>query len=728
MFLANQTQNGGCTRIIDQAIVSEINTGLIPGRTAPWHPSCNDVSAPFRGKSILFTSFPREGCFSSGATTCSITGIWNILFTGDIPDGNNRCEGQYGIAIVRLHAADLTGIVTAYDWSYIGGGNNQERGRLRPTGGQMNIESGSGGYRNNVFSRLWLNTFVSPRQYGGRMQRFNSGLGSEQFINFPSFVNSYQYYRSFWNDGYHYRDIVGIDDVYFIPGEDKLFVVRLLNALFTYNDPISVAGNCMEMIRADKIMVVGDNVGRIKTFDISNPFVTITLIDSVNFESSSEQCVYLKKHPDNEYVYYAITDIGNSYVFSVNQTSHEIDYFHGPDALMPTNTTGIVKRPNPGSFGSVISIGGWNNQVVMVDAQYSGNYETYTACLFYGLLNPIKLPGNASTDINPRGQIVVDKSSFPAWPRGVLLPIRRTPLSEPKIMGQTYCGSGQDSTTFPLNVTTYDLPCDYDTMGEPSCCDLNNCLFLDDTYCCREPTLCSDNSICTYGNRTCPSSALYPNGTVCTPENGCVLTPGTCNGVNTTCSEPTLQPNGTECTPVGPCTEIPGTCIGPICSNATYYPPIHVCFNSTLDCQADGTCDFGNATCGIPPIEPDGTPCGDTFPDYSCISSRECVSGICEGGIPKPKGDDCSVDGETCMITECDGEGVCEVLDDSECPQNMLPSQRNVDLPVLQPSVSNHDDDQWIAVVVVVSSIFALSSITYIFLIAGRKKRKDDKE
>jgi len=694
----------------------------MPGKISPL--SCNNVSAPFREKRILFTSFPREGCFDSGSATCNITGIWNILFSGDIPNPADRCEGQYGIAIVRLNATDLSGMVTAYNWDLIGGYNNVERNRLTPSGGQMNIESDSGFYKNNMLSRLWLNEGVSPRQYGGRLEQYNSELTNFDLVEFGSYVGSYLFYKSFWNDGYHYRNITGINiDAYFIPGEDKLIVVRLLNNLFVYNDA-SVAGNCMEMIRADKVMVGGDLEGGIKILDVSNPFVTISLIDYMNFTDTSEKCVYLKKHPDDDYVYYAITDVGNSYVFGVDDITHEINYFYGPDALMPENTSGILRKSEPGNYGSVISIGGWNNQVITVDALVSGEYVTHTACLFYGLLNPIKLPGNATTSINPRSQIAVEKSSFPDWPRGVLLPIMRTPFSEPKIMGQTYCGSGQDNSAFPLNVTTYDLPCDYDTMDEPSCCDLNNCLFLTDSHCCREPTSCSDDSICTYGNRTCPSSgALYPNGTVCTPENICVLTPGTCNGVNTTCSEPTLQPNGTECTPEGPCTKIPGTCNGPICSNVIYYPPTHVCFNSTLDCQGNGKCDFGNATCGIPPIDPDGTSCGETFPDYSCLMSRECIGGVCEGGKSKEKGADCTVDGEACMITECDGEGVCDVLDDSECPQNILPSQRNVDLPKVQPSVPNHNDVQWITVTVVVTLIFVLLSITYIFLITGRKKK-----
>jgi len=645
--------------------------------------------------------------------TCLINTIFSIEEIKWF-DNSRICWGQLGQALLRLNATSLTGEIIGFD-----------RNTLNPfginwsnivAGGQFNVFNGDSTFHR---SRMVLSG-GGPVSRRGQARRCVS-IGSCITYNGPTIIGSVPLNHGWQMNGFYSENI----GAYFVPGDSSIGVantgligLRVLNTNtmathYEYTDPILVSQECFSLIYPENIMISGDVLGNINVFNVSDPFVNITVIDRILSNDTDDRCVHLKQHPDDKYVHYMITALGKSYSFRINPVSYEIEELIGIDALMPSYTQGIkfpYRYVNPSDFGSKIMISGWNNQVLTVDTD---DVRTYTSCLAQNLTHPMKIPGYAPfTDISfdvwrrPRSiwpqyiatQVTIDKNSFPTWPRNVLLSIHYhgwgAGTFNPPIAAISYCGSGQKEPDYPIAINTYNSSCDFDPNGEPTCCDLDHCLFLPDLFCCRNETSCSDDSICTYGNRTCPEPNLFPNGTICTS--------------------------------VGLCTETPGTCNGPVCTNATYFPPTHVCFNSTFDCQENGKCVFGNETCESPPISPDGTPCGDAFPDYSCLLSQECVGGICEGGIPKSKGDDCSVDGETCMITECDGEGVCEVLDDSDCPQNILPSQRNVNLPNLHPQISNHNDGQWIAIVVVVSSLSSVGVFFYLFFIAGKRKKENE--
>ena len=183
---------------------------------------------------------------------------------------------------------------------------------------------------------------------------------------------------------------------------------------------------------------------------------------------------------------------------------------------------------------------------------------------------------------------------------------------------------------------------------------------------------CDDGDSCTNGDQ-CQSGSCTSQPVDCTQLDGDCTT-GACNPETGNC-EPETLPDATSCDDGNPCTQSDQCAIGS-CGGA----PLD-CSSLSDECHV-GACNVETGNCE-PEILPDGTTCND---DAFCTASDTCQSGACSGtGNPcasgdsvcnqacnensdacaAPQGVPCESDGNPCTENQCDGNGSCEGIANS---------------------------------------------------------------
>lgn len=206
------------------------------------------------------------------------------------------------------------------------------------------------------------------------------------------------------------------------------------------------------------------------------------------------------------------------------------------------------------------------------------------------------------------------------------------------------------------------------------------CLAANSSLPCQESIFCNGSSI------FCPDpypQHPYSNSSIeCAPEQDCVEAQF-CSGFSYACDTPVVYKNSSViCSNNSlPC-YTDGHCSGnsSICLNETLREPSYICRNSSGPCEYNTNCQHSiSGECPPPTFKNASEPCsgsGGSFSDLICYNTTG--SGFCAFGnasckldsSPLPPGYDCILPPLNCSGGgECDGYGVCRVVDERyHCP------------------------------------------------------------